>query len=223
MTDEHHSGKSESYSRSDNDIERSTYEHGAEPWKDPHALQTLYHQRGYSQQDIADRYDIRQQTVCYWMGKFDIETEPPMHKREPSISKSELVKDKVQYKVPDGDGGREHFQRHQLVALLCTDVDGEWSYSADDIFGRGSHVHHEMSADIAIDIPENLTVLSPAEHVTVHAGGSIEQRVEATLSELYEEYEGEPDPEDVPHPLLELPNADMKHRQRRWTESVSGD
>lgn len=203
------SGHEQAHSQSDNfGIERSTFEHGAEPWKDPAILEKLYWMRGLSQGQIGDHFDIRQQTVCYWMDKLDVETEPPMHERNPSISRSVREDGKVQFLAPaddgdgDGESDRVHFYRHQMVALLATDADGDWEYVHTDIFGKNASlvVHHEMNSPVGVDVPANLSALTAREHVYAHAGGVGVSHVEAVLGGIFEDYDGEPDPEEWANP-----------------------
>jgi len=180
------------------EIERSTYEHGAEPYRDPHVLRVLYHDWELSQRQIGEHCGVSQQCIQRWSERFGIETRPPMDKRNRSISKSRVTKDKVQYHVPDTGGEYSHFYRHQLVVLLSENPDGDWAYSPSDVFGNGTHVHHEAAAPVTIDVPENLTVVSPKEHFQVHGSGiPITKRVEETLSEIFDDYDGEPAPREV--------------------------
>jgi hypothetical protein len=179
---------------------RSIYEYGIEPHKDPEVLRYLYHDEELSQAEIGRLCDISQPTVSEWMDKFDIEARPPMDERNRSISASRQPREKVQYHIPSGDGETERIYRHQLVALLAEDQSGDWAYNVEDIFGGDSHIHHEMAAPVAVDIPENLAVVTPREHTHIHgsSGPALIDRVEEVLSEIYEGYDGEPDPVDIP-------------------------
>ena len=171
----------------------SNLEYGPEPYKDPETLQELYHEREYSQSQIADQFNVTQQTICYWFDRFDIESRPPMHERDPSISVTCREDGKVQFKVPDSDGGRIYFYRHQLVALLAEDEEGEWQYGLGDVFADDTHVHHEMISGLSIDISCNLSVLGDGEHIRLHVGGGGESHVEEVLAEMFDDYDGEPD------------------------------
>jgi len=215
------------------DIQRTTYEHGAEPYRDPHVLRVLYHQCELSQRQIAEQCGVSQQTVHRWMKNLGVSTRPPSHLRDLSLSVGQGVKGKELYQIPDIDeeSGEEYrycLARHQLIALLCEDGEGNWAYSIGDVFGGDTHVHHEMSAPVAVDIPENLAVLSASEHMRLHGSGPpIISRVEATLDEIFDDYEGEPDPREIPA----VAPADRRKRQRilrqyhgsRASEAMSGD
>lgn len=56
------------------DYERSTFEHGAKPWKDPAVLRKLYHGEEMTQGEIAGYFDTVQQNISHWMNKLDVET-----------------------------------------------------------------------------------------------------------------------------------------------------
>lgn len=156
---------------------------GREPYEIAENLRGLYHERDWSQGEIADFYDVDQSTISRAMNDADIETRPPMHQRTPSISKSVREDGTTQYHVPDGDGGRDRVYRHQLVALLATDHSGGWAFSSSEVFAEGTHVHHEMASPVALDIPENLDVLSVREHVQLHASGDT-KHPELILAEM---------------------------------------
>lgn len=163
-----------------------------EPYKDEERLHELYHQRGWSQYQIADHFNVTQQTVSYWMNQLGIETKEP----NKSISRSIREDGKVQYHVPDGDGGRSRFYRHQLVCLLAEDEDGSWHVEDPfDVIGRDGElvVHHGMNCLVALDVPENLEAMTPEEHVRGHAGGAIVYHPEVVLAEMFDDYDGEPD------------------------------
>jgi len=57
-------------------IERTTFEHGGLAYKDPKVLRTLYWERGWTQQQIGDHFDVTRRTISYWMRKLDIDTRP---------------------------------------------------------------------------------------------------------------------------------------------------
>jgi hypothetical protein len=205
-------------------INRSTYEYGAEAYCDPEVLRELYQDWGLSQSEIAEECNVTQQCIQKRMAEFGIETRPPMHERNPSISKSHHPKGKVQYQVPDGDGGRVTFYRHQLVALLCVDEDGDWLYTTEDIFGDGTVIHHIMRSIVAIDIPLNLAVLTRREHVHAHGDGGkgILHYVESVLSKVYDEYRGEPDQDEIPVPNWLRDNKKIR-KLKKWGGRLRGN
>jgi len=169
----------------------SNLEYGPEPYKDPEILRELYHDKGWSQHQIADHFDITQQTISYWFAEMEIESRLPMHERDPSISVTRREDGKVQHHVPDGDGGRFRFYRHQLVALLAEDEDGSWHIENPfDIISDERNelvIHHSMNAPVPIDIPENLEAMSQREHVEGHAGGAIVHHPRVVFYELFHE------------------------------------
>jgi len=174
------------------DIERSTFAYGAEIHRDPRILNVLYHECGLSQRDIARECGVTQQCIQQWMDRFDLETRPPDSEKDPSITKSHKKSGKTQYHVPDGQGDRSRFYRHQLIALLCEDGDGDWAYTPDEVFNN--HVHHEApTPGPSLDIPENLAVVTVSEHVQAHISDyPSTSHAEETLGEIFDGYDGEP-------------------------------
>jgi hypothetical protein len=126
-----------------------------------------------------------------------------MDQRDRTISKSRKPRGKIQYHVPDGDGGRETFYQHQLVALL--------EFSADEVFADDTHIHHEMGSPVAVDTPENLDVLGDREHICLHAGGAGCIHPEIVLADIFASRDEPPVPED--------PTADVNRKRaklRQW-------
>jgi hypothetical protein len=159
------------------DYDRSTYEHGIEPYKDPEVLRRLYSEAELSQSDIADEFGITKQTVSYWMNKLDVDTRPPMDQRE-SKGLHRIVREDgyTQYVVSKGDGGKSHFYQHQLVALL--------EFGPHEVFDPDTHVHHELNAPVPIDLPANLDVIGDTEHALLH-GGSYNPDVDGVLAAIF--------------------------------------
>jgi len=151
----------------------------------PKNLRILYHDLQWSQREIADFYEVEQPTISRAMNDVGIETRQPMHLRSPSISKSTREDGKVQYHVPDGDGGRQRFYRHQLVGLLSTEASGNWAFTPSEVFADDTHIHHEMASPLALDIPQNLDVITSREHVQLHASGGV-KHPELVLAEVFE-------------------------------------
>jgi transcriptional regulator with XRE-family HTH domain len=181
-----HGDNESSTSGADSD---SNSNYNLEPYKSEDVLRELYHGEGLSQQQIAERFDVRRQTIKYWMDKYEIKARLPMDERNPSISRTVREGGRVQYHVPDGDGGQFRFYRHQLVALLAEDEDGSWHVENPfDIISEEKSelvIHHYMNAPILIDIPENLEAMSQREHVKGHAGGAIVHHPRVVLRELF--------------------------------------
>lgn len=159
------------------DYDRSTYEYGGEPYKDPTVLSQLYHEEELSQSDIADEFEISQATVSYWMAELDIDTRPPMNERE-GTGLHRIVREDgyTQYVASEGDGEKSHVYQHQLVALV--------EFEPSEVFDPDTHVHHELNAPIPVDIPENLDVVGDREHAHLH-GGSYNPDVEDVLTAIF--------------------------------------
>lgn len=201
--------------------ERSEDAEGPKPYQDPEVLRELYHEREWSQSQIADALNTSQQTISRWMSKLGIEARPPMDQRSLSLSKTHLPKDKIQFFVPNGGGERETLTRHDLVVLLDTEDDGDgWKYSPSEVFGADTH--HRFGAPVAIDIPVNLNVLERADHLQEHERDSTE-RVEEVLGEMFEDYDGEPDPDELENPYAAKIDNDREklERLRGWSGRVS--
>lgn len=175
----HHGSSSDA--NTDADARTGNQPH-AEPWKRRETLAELYLEGGLSQYDIAERFGVTQQTISYWFDQLGIEARSPDHCGSPTISKSHKPKGKIQYHVPDGQGGRDRVYRHQLVALL--------DHAPDDVFAEDTHIHHEMGSPAAVDIPANLDVLGDAEHVRLHQGGAGCPHPEAVLHEIQPQASG---------------------------------
>lgn len=160
------------------------------PYQQEDTLRDLYHGRGLSQSEVAERFDVTQQCISIWMDRHDIEP----RSQDAAISKSTREDGKVQYLVPTprDEDGRDTVYRHQLVALLAEDVGGGWAYEPSDVFGENTHCHHEMNSPVGVDLPENLAVLDASEHLQLHGGGYTSQ-VEGVLGEIFEGYNGEPE------------------------------
>jgi hypothetical protein len=165
---------------------------GVEPYHKEEYLRGLYCDEGFTLAEIAESYSdedsqVSKATVSRWMDEHGIETRPPMHLRSPSVSKTVREDGYVQFFIPDGDGGRASLYRHQLVALLATEEGDSWAFSASEVFGDSTQIHHEMASSIALDVPVNLDVVGRREHAHIHAGvGVAGESVEEILSLMRE-------------------------------------
>jgi len=138
---------------------------GVKAYEKEETLRTLYHDRDWSQGDIADFFNVDQSTISRAMDKADIETRPPMHERErKGLYRSVGENGRVQY-VVDSKGEKTAFYESQLVALLDNDP--------HEVFDPGSHVHHILSLGIYLNHPDNLLVLDADEHRFRHSAGPI--------------------------------------------------
>ncbi|WP_157525724.1 hypothetical protein [Halorientalis sp. IM1011] len=168
------------------DFERSTFEHGAEPWKDPAVLRQLYHEHDLSQEQVAEELDTTQQNIQYWMDKLDVEARLPMHERDRSISRIVREDGRVQYHIPDGDGGTVYLYESQIVALAIADL--------GLIFDEDSEVDHLLKSPIKLNIVENLAIRSTEDHRKRHGN----ERGALPNTTLFDFLYGEPEDEETP-------------------------
>ena len=200
------SGTSESHSN-------SNVEYGPEPWKNPDRLDELYHGEGHSQYKIAERFDISQPTVAYWMDKFNIEARPPMHERDPrGIYRCQKPNFRSQYFINDIGGDTEdrvvNFYESNLVALHNEEL---WDVLVDD----NTDVDHKLNSPLHINLPQNLRVMDTTDHLSDHANG------EADIPPAFFWAAIEADdvlPSDTRRRLRKL----QQWRQRRNTTTASG-
>lgn len=160
-----------------------TVEYGPEPWKNPKRLRDLYVEKGWSQYEIADHFDVKQPTIAYWMDKLEIESRPPMHEWDArKLYRTAGLKGKHQYKVREPEDAEKDFQQfyeHEIVALL--------EFEASEVFADDTVIHHAMNSPHGVDLPENLDVLGAREHVQLHAGGGGTAHPRIVLQEVFDE------------------------------------
>jgi len=144
------------------EYERSTFEHGAEPWKDPEVLRRLYHDKGLTQREIADEFGCTQPNISHWLRRLGIETRTTSETE--GITKEHRDDGRVRYHMRVGDGDVERFFRYELVALL--------EFDPSVVFADDTHIHHDMGSPYVIDHPTNLDVLGRAEHTRLHNTGA---------------------------------------------------
>ncbi|AXG08615.1 hypothetical protein [Haloplanus rubicundus] len=169
----------------DSGIESAEYgQPRVEPWKDEDRLRRLYHEEGKSQYEIANQFDIKQPTVKYWMNKFGIDTRPSNREKDrQSIYRFVDDDGKIMLLERDDEGVNYLVYIHQVVALE--------DFHAKDVFKKGNDVHHLLGSPHAIDVPENLTVLSKSEHVRQHAEGTATDDPETVLQHIFDEFDPE--------------------------------
>lgn len=145
-----------------------TKTHGRE-YRDEETLRELYHEEGLSQDKIADKYDVSRGAIQQAMQDFDIErrkfngdpTHPAHHSlfdrpNRPIGTCSERVSSWV-------DGRNQTVKVHRLLAVACGKLDPE------DMWNSELKVHHK-SGHGWDNRPENLEVVTQAEHREAHAG-----------------------------------------------------
>lgn len=129
---------------------------------DAETLHQLYHGKGLSINDIADRAGVDYNTVYYWMDKHGIE------RRE----KSKALRD--EHSIPyanyrTNERGRSYWRSHNsdrsddyvLVYRLLAVSEYGFEAVADN------HVHHKNGIPWD-NRPDNIEVLSPENHARVH-------------------------------------------------------
>lgn len=138
--------------------------------KDPVVLYTLYHERGLSQGEIGDRLGVCQQTISREMDRHSIETNTPPEVgtfSRPWRSDGDDEDDEdddednddvryTKYRAVEPDGTQAWVSTHQVLALN--------DHRAEDVFGEGQVVHHRAEAPYAVNLPENLEVMTRSEH-----------------------------------------------------------
>jgi len=149
-----------------------------EPWKDKQTLERLYHEQGLSQYDIADRFEVTQPTIGYWMAELDVDTRQSASELDCGDVWYSECDGYHQYLIPDVDGAVSLYE-HQLTALL--------DHSIEEVFGDGQVVHHLLDSQVAVDLPVNLEVMSVESHVKLHKQGySADVPTAKILAELYD-------------------------------------
>jgi transcriptional regulator with XRE-family HTH domain len=197
---------SDTNSNSENRSTESQPQPNVQPFHDEQRLRRLYHEEQLSQERIGERFGVSQQTIGYWMAEHGIEARPPMSERDRSISVSAQQNGYTQFKVPNFDSDdlddREptytSLYQHQLVALLASD-DGDWLFSIKDIFHGDTHVHHDLNCGAKLDHQDNLDVMTKIEHLQAHSNYDYLVQAEFVLGEIYDEYDGEPDQDEITH------------------------
>ena len=159
------------------EYERSTFEHGAEDWKDPQVLEKLYHDEGLSQSDVADELGTTQQNISNWMDKFDIETEPPMHERDRSVLRCIREDGRVQYKIPDPEEGYLTLYENQATAIN--------EYTIEAVFSEESEVDHLLHSPLKLNFVENLRPRTATSHRKRHSKSKTALPHTKLLSLLY--------------------------------------
>lgn len=146
---------------------------------DPGTLEELYHEKGLSLHQIADRSAVSHSTIRRRMEQFGIKR----RERAKSVPYANFRTDREGYERWEQGGGPEKSQDsitvlvHRLVAVA--------EHGVDVVAGRV--VHHENGIPWD-NRPENLVIMDWGEHTTHHNDPVISD--EELLAELRAGYEG---------------------------------
>lgn len=126
-------------------------------------LVEMYVEQGFTQQEIAEKYDVHQTTVSNWLDKYGVDT---------GGQYSGLLNDRVEYagfNPCDASGyerwrcwNREKEDNEQVYVHRLLAVS---EFGFDAVAGR--HVHHENGCPFD-NRPENIELVTNSEHRTIH-------------------------------------------------------
>ena len=162
------------------DSENSIETTEAEPYKDEQLLYDLYVRKDLSQSEIADHFDISQNTVSYWIRKYDIEKPQKTFYRNIQINEAEDKKSGRIYLQPT-EGKEPSLSISQITAL----EDFQW----ERIWDETNVVHHLMNCKWPVDLAENLAVWKRSTHTKRHAEGTAKDDPETVLQHTFNEFE----------------------------------
>lgn len=144
-------------------------------YKNAEELERLYHDAEMSQRDIADVFDVSQETIRRWMSKHNIEARDRIEAtRQSDVGRPRIerashrleIGEYETWKVTEGEQ-TVAVRVHQLLA--CLDHDPHAVF-ADDT----THVHHRAGSGDGgklLNLPANLEVVSVSEHRRLHERG----------------------------------------------------
>ena len=129
-----------------------------QPWKDKDRLEQMYHEKGMSTVEMADKLGCTAGTISYWMNKFNIDTKKPMHERPPCHTYTNSGHEVWRTLV---DGDQLGVYVHRLLAVA------EFGYNMIE----DNDVHHKNN------IPwdnryGNLELIEHKEHTRLHQSNS---------------------------------------------------
>jgi hypothetical protein len=146
-----------------------TFAHSEEwhrPWKDKERMQELYHEKGMSQGEIAEKFDTDQGTVKDWMQRLEIETDKPRNdpERPPNhefTKRGECVGTEYEYVTSTVDYEKHAVAIHRLLAVATGDL-------PVSEFGNFDIVVHHRSGHGLDNRPNNIEVMKRGDHQTMH-------------------------------------------------------
>lgn len=142
----------------DSDLQ-DAIEDALHPEMDPLILMYLYHVKGWSMDQIGDRFGVSSGCISYYCDEFDIETSRGYP--DPEISRIVGYGDNP-YTVYWGSDD-DHLYQHQLVACLDNDP--------HEVFADGIHVDHKLNSGMAVDFGKNVRLLDAGAHTRRHVDG----------------------------------------------------
>lgn len=126
-----------------------------EPIDSPHFLEFLYHEQGWTLQEIADEFGVSQKTVINRFDEFDIETRN--RGKHCRTEHANLGTWRYEMWTSYEDGKQRKVYVHRLLAVA--------EYGFDKVVNN--HVHHknELKWD---NRPDNIELLTSQEHLREH-------------------------------------------------------
>lgn len=134
------------------------------PHRDPKVLTRLYHDRGLSQREIAQRLGVTQGTISNEMRKHGIETRAAKPRRVERATFSHDADGHEQWVVNDPEGTTQGVFVAQLQAI-SEGVD------PSEVFADGKSVHHRNGIPFD-NRPANLEVVTREQHARTHGEAS---------------------------------------------------
>ena len=136
------------------DLQQREYNQ-SKPYHDPEVLRKLYHEEGLSQAQIGDKFDVSKNTISKWMSKSGVDADK--HPQKKTYAPIHMMSDGYMHWKSYHRGSQETAFVHRLVAVAEHGVDAV----------AGMDVHHKNGVPWD-NRPENLEVLSHAEHTRKH-------------------------------------------------------
>lgn len=133
-------------------------------YREPEALYYLYVHEDWTQGEVASRFNVSRSTISRWLSHHGIE------KSSHGVYFNADARGHTEYgqiTIRDGDRLR-HLRHHRFLALLENPLHEVLK----------NEVHHKLPAPVAIDIPDNLEVVSPEEHRRIHREGDLATSLE---------------------------------------------
>ena len=122
--------------------------------RDADTLRELYHERGMSQSEMADKLGVGQTTVSKWMRRHDIKRSRANYNKNGHHTITKKGYSKFQVSI---DGKNHNVQIHRLAAVAWFGLDAV----------KGMDVHHKSGFGFD-NREENLELLTKEEHTRRH-------------------------------------------------------